>query len=287
MFSDRPDVLKVITSALYGKEKRWKEVDGPYTEKGHFAVLENIAEGAGLLEREQWVVPLGRDEQADSIPKHLDTLANDYDQLYIQQWTDWMADLTVRSPANLKEAKQVYTELAKPDYPYLRILRAVEDHTQWKRDRGALENKTATDRINQELNVRLSQKTRGLRFNLDVKKIRGRLSGVPGEFKRTVEFGVPGASGGAAPITETALAKYISLVTSLRDEIQKLEDQNPNVDAGLISSKLVDAIRQVEALLQPFDDKAKTLLRPLLLNPILIVAARLPPLASITRVPLR
>jgi type VI secretion system protein ImpL len=279
--------LKVITSTLYAKEKRWKEVDGPYTEKGHFAVLENIAEGAGLLEREQWVVPLGRDEQADSIPKHLDTLANDYDQLYIQQWTDWMADLTVRPPANLKEAKQVYTELAKPDYPYLRILRAVEDHTQWKRDRGALENKTATDRINQEINTRLSQKTRGLRFNIDVKKIRGRLSGVPGEFKRTVEFGVPSASSGAAPITETALAKYISLVTSLRDEIQKLEDQNPNVDAGLISSKLVDAIRQVEALLQPFDDKAKTLLRPLLLNPILIVAARLPPLASISRVPAR
>ncbi|HSN96730.1 MAG TPA: ImcF-related family protein, partial [Candidatus Nanopelagicales bacterium] len=287
MFADRPDVLKHVSGALYQKEKRWKEVDGPYTERGHFAVLENIAEGAGLLEREQWVVPLGRDEQADKIQQHLDTLASDYDQFYTQQWTEWMSDLTVRQPANLKEAKELYTELAKPDYPYLRILRALEDHTQWKRDQGALGNKAVTDRLNQELNMRITQKTRGLRFNVDVKKIRGRLSTVPGDFKRTVEFGVPSSTSGPAPITETSLASYVRMLESLRDEIQKLEDQNPNVDARLVSDKLVDAIRKTEALLQPFDDKAKTLLRPLLINPLLIAAARLPPLNSITRVPAR
>ncbi|AKT43387.1 type VI secretion system membrane subunit TssM [Chondromyces crocatus] len=287
MFADRPDVLKYVSSQLYTKEKRWKEVDGPYTEKGHFAVLENIAEGAGLLEREQWVVPLGREEQPDSIPKHLDALASDYDQLYIQQWNEWMTDLTVRSPANLKEAKALFTELAKPDYPYLRILRQLEDHTQWKRDQGALANKAVTDRMNQGINQALASKTRGLRFNIDVKKIRGRLSGVPGEFKRTVEFGVPNSSSGATPITDTALAKYVRILESVRDDIQKLEDQNPNADARFIAEKLVDAIRQAEALLQPFDEKARTMLRPLLINPLLIAAARLPPLNAISRVQMK
>ena len=286
MFSDRPDILKMLTSAQYAKEKRWKEVDGPYTEKGHFAVLENIAEGAGLLEREQWVVPLGRDEQADDIPKHFQILAGDYDTRYTEQWTDWMADLQVRVPANLKEARDLYTELAKPDYPYLRILRQLEDHTQWKRDRGALENNAINKRLNQELNQQATQRSRiGLRFNIDVKKIGNRLSTVPGEFKRTVEFGVPSLSGGSAPITDTPLAKYISLLNSLRDEVQKLEDLNPNADARQLSDKLVDGVRQTEALLQPFDDRAKTLLRPLLLNPLLVVAARLPPLTAISRVP--
>ncbi|EYF01261.1 type VI secretion system membrane subunit TssM [Chondromyces apiculatus] len=285
IFSDRPDVLKYVTSKLFQKEKRFKEVDGPYTEVGHFEVLANIAEGAGLLEREQWVVPLGRDEQADSIAKHLDTLANDYDQLYIQQWTEWMADLQVQTPANLKEAKALYIELAKPDYPFLRILRRLEDHTQWKRDQGALGNKAVTDRINQAINTKLASQTRGLRFNVDVKKIRGRLSAVPNEFKRTVEFGVPGSQAGSTPITDTSLAKYVRILEGVRDEVQKLEDQNPNVDARLVSDKLVDAIRQTEALLQQLDDKGKTLLRPMLLNPLLIAAARLPPLNTITRVP--
>jgi type VI secretion system protein ImpL len=283
MFADRPDVLKVIGSKLYAKEKRWKEVDGPYTERGHFAVLDNIAQGAGLLESEQWVVPLGRDEQGDSIPKNLDGLAADYDAFYIAQWTDWMADLNVRSPANLKEAREIFMELAKSPYPYLRILRALEDHTQWKRDRGALDDQRVTNQLNNAINSELSRRTKGIRFDIDVKKIRNRLSAVPNEFKKTVEFGVPTGPGGSVPITDTPLARYVTLLNSLRDEIQKLEDANPNVDARLMADKLIDASKQTEALLQPFDDKAKTLLRPLLLNPLQVVAARLPPLSAVTR----
>jgi type VI secretion system protein ImpL len=285
MFADRPDVLKVIGSKLYAKEKRWKEVEGPYTEKGHFAVLDNVAEGAGLLEREQWVVPLGPDEQPDSIPKHLDGLAADYDSRYIGQWTDWMADLSVRTPVNLKEAKEIYTELARSDYPYLRILRALEDNTQWKRDRVLTENQSLVNRVNDKLNQAVTQQARGLRFGIDVKKIGNRLSAVPNEFKRTVEFGVPASTGGSTPITDTPLAQYISLLNSLRDEIQRLEDANPNVDARLMADKLIDATRRAEALLQPFDDRAKTLLLPLLLNPLQVVEARLPPLSTITRFP--
>jgi type VI secretion system protein ImpL len=209
--------------------------------------------GAELLKREPWVVPLGPDEQTNDIPKHLQILAGAYATRYIEQWRDWMADLQVRIPANLKEARELYTELAKPDYPYLRVLRYLEDHTQWKRDRGTL--------------------------NL------GRLSTVPDEFKRTVEFGVPSIAGGAAPVTDTPLAKYISLLNALRDEIQKLEDRNPNADATQLSDKLIDAVREAEALLQPFDGRAKALLRPLLINPLLVVAARLPPLSAISRVP--
>jgi type VI secretion system protein ImpL len=284
MFVERPDVMKVIGSSLYAKQKRWREVEGPYTEKGHFAVLDNIADGAGLLEREQWVVPLTRDEQPDSIPKHLEGLAADYDAHYIAQWTDWMADLTVRMPANLKEAKDIYTELAKPDYPYLRILHALEDHTQWKRARGVVDNENMTKRVNQNVQQKLLQKT-GLRFNVDVKMIGNRLSTVPNEFKKTVEFGVPASVNGAVPITDTSLAKYVSLLNSLRDDIQKLEDVSPNPDARLMADRLIDATKQVDALLQPLDDKAKTLLRPLLMNPLLVVAARLPPLSAISRFP--
>ncbi|MGK4001979.1 type VI secretion system membrane subunit TssM [Sorangium sp. So ce1036] len=283
MFSDRLDVLKVIGSKQYAEEKRWKEVEGPYTEKGHFKVLENFATSAGLLKSETWVVPLAPDEDA-AIARHLEGLAADYDARYIAQWNDWMADLTVRTPANLKEAKEIYTELAKPDYPYLRILRALEDNTQWKRDRSVFDNDALNKRANDRIRQKISQRT-GLQIPIDVKKIGDRLSLVPNEFKRTVEFGVPSAPSGSAPITDTPLSRYISLLNALRDEIQRLEDVNPNVDARLMADRLIEAIRQADALLQPFDDRAKTLLCPLLLKPLPVVAARLPPLSTLTRCP--
>ncbi|MGK3999818.1 type VI secretion system membrane subunit TssM [Sorangium sp. So ce1024] len=283
MFADRPDVLKFIGSKLYAKEKRWKEVDGPYTEKGHYAVLENLEEGAERLLAERWVVDLAPGEET-SINKNLDGLAADYDARYIAQWTDWMADLTVRTPANLKEAKELYMELARPDYPYLRIIRALEDNTQWKRERSALEDSGLMKRGKEHIERKIEQKTR-VKVPLNVKLIRNRPSSVPDEFKRTVEFGVPTAPSGSAPITDTPLARYISLLSSLRDEIQRLEDLNPNVDARLMADRLIDATRQADALLQPFDDRAKTLLRPLLLTPLQVVAARLPPLTAISRFP--
>ncbi|WP_437741579.1 type VI secretion system membrane subunit TssM [Sorangium sp. So ce1504] len=283
MFADRPAVLKIIGSKLYAKEKRWKEVDGPYTERGHFAVLERLESGAGSLMAERWVVDLAPGEEA-SINKNLDGLAADYDVSYIAQWTDWMADLTVRLPANLKEAKETYQALTQADYPYLRIIRALEDNTQWKRDRSAIEDSALAKRGKEYLDRKIEQKTR-LKVPVNVKLIRNRPSSVPDEFKRTVEFGVPAAPSGSAPITDTPLARYISLLSALRDEIQRLEDLNPNVDARLMADRLVEATRQADALLQPFDERAKTLLRPLLLTPMQVVAARLPPLAAVSRFP--
>ncbi|WP_437673301.1 type VI secretion system membrane subunit TssM [Sorangium sp. So ce131] len=281
MFSDRPDVLKVIGSKLYNEKKLWKEVEGPYTEKGHFEVVGNFASSAGLLKSEAWVVPLAPGEEA-AIATHLEGVAAEYNGRYIAQWVDWMADIHVRPPANLKEAKALYLELAKSDYPYLRILRALEDNTQWKRDRDAFNNPKLNKRLNEQISQKVKQHT-GFQVNIDMSKVGDRLNAISIEFKRTVEFGIPTAPSGSAPITDTSLSRYVSLLNSLRDEIQRLEDQNPNVDARFMTDRLVDAVRQTEALLQPYDERAKTLLRPLLLNPLQVVAARLPPLASLAR----
>src|SRR5262249_43946591 len=132
-----PDVLKVLTSAKFAKEKKWKEVEGPYTDKGHYTVVENVALGAKLLEREQWVVPLAADERGDKELENLKYLAETHDTTNMNQWTDWMTDITVVQPASVKIAIEDYASLTRPDWPYLRILRALEDHTQWKKDKSA------------------------------------------------------------------------------------------------------------------------------------------------------
>ncbi len=281
LFSDRPDVTKsVLGSAGFQKEKSPKEVEGAYTERGHYLVVVNIEEGFGLLEREQWVVPLGRDETPDQVKKNLSRVADDYDQKYIEEWTDWMADVRVHSPQTLKEAIALYTELTKPDWPYLRILRRLEDDTQWKRGASVLENEAVNREANEKINRTLRQRSGGINFEkVDVKSVNGRVSSVPLVFKKTVDFGVPidtqNRTGGA-PITDTPLAKYLSMLGALKDEMQRKLDKDPAAPAQVMNERLAEVTAQAQALLKPFDDKAKQLLTPLLLDPLKIVGTTLP-----------
>jgi type VI secretion system protein ImpL len=264
LFLDRPDVLKVVSGARFAKEKRWQEVEGPYTDKGHLAVVKHIAVGRELLESEQWVVPLGEDEKGDRVTKNLGDLAADYEEQYIRQWSDFLADIVIKEPGTLKEAVDTYALLAQPEWPYLRILRALEDHTQWKKDQGALEDNS--DKAGAAASKALSAKVK-LNIKVDLKSIAGRASRVPAVFKRTVEFGVPQGSA-AAPVTDTPLAKYLSRLGALRDEMQRTIDSTPSASPAVMSQQLTDASKEADAMLQPFDDKARQVLKPLLLSPL-------------------
>jgi type VI secretion system protein ImpL len=281
LFTDKPEVLKFITSQRIAKDKRYQEVEGPYTEKGHWRVVNNVADGAALLAREQWVVPLTQDEQLDRVPVHLARLADDYDTRYIEQWRDWLADIRVAPPATVKDAIALYTVLINPEYPYLRVLRTLEDHTQWKREGSTFDNQDVNRIANQKLNQQLSTRTQGLRFNVDIKKLGSKVSVVPAEFKKLIDFAVPPT--GAAANAETPLSKYIAILESLRNDMQREADVSPNVDARQFGDRLNDARKQVLALLQGFDEKTKTMLKPLLLNPLEIQEARLPPIELISK----
>jgi type VI secretion system protein ImpL len=270
--TDRADVLKVLTSKRYAREKRWQEIEGPYTDKGHFAVLDNIAEGATLLEREQWVVPLKDSEKGDQIPTNLKRLAEDYDDRYIEEWNDFVADVQVSSPANVKEAIEAYNTLIKAEWPYLRILRFLEDHTQWKKERSLLDKKPVNKLLEDRINRRIQSET-GLRIPVKIEALKSRVSRVPAAFRKTVEFGIPVDTRGG-PISDTPLAKYILVLSALRDDMQKISDSTPNPDVRILGEKLADASQKADALLQPFDDRARTLVSPLLQNPLRVAQAR-------------
>ncbi|MEZ4437594.1 MAG: type VI secretion system membrane subunit TssM [Polyangiaceae bacterium] len=267
MFTDRPEVKKWITSKTYAQSKKWYEVEGPYTEAGHVAVLANITEATELLEREQWVVPLTEEERGDRVAANVKRMADDYEQRYIQAWKDFLLDLDVRPPANLNDAKELYAVLQKPEWPYLRILRRLEDHTQWRRNLGALENDKVNTVANRKLNRFASRQARGLRFNLDVKKIAGKTSRVPEAFKKTVGFGVP-QDGSKGVLNETSLAQYMELLGRVREEMVQAMDQNPDANVNVVARRLQNAVKETEALLQTRDDMAKRTLLPLLQNPL-------------------
>jgi len=290
VFSDRADVMKILTSAKFEKDKQWKDVEGPYTERGHYAVLRNIATGMGLLEADAWVVPLGPDETREKVTANINQLANDYERRYVEAWMEFMSDVTVKSPGSLQEAVNLYKILASPPWPYLQLLRRLEDHTQWPTAKSALDaewEKKGVAQINKRLKDKFRQKTSGLTLDFDIRRMGDRQAVLPILFERTVAFGVPlGQRGGSLQgnITSTPLAKYVSRLDALRSEMQKLLDANDKATPNVMQTQFVDAAKETEALLTAqlmpvpdakYKDPAPLLL-PWLQNPLKVGTVRLP-----------
>ncbi len=267
MFTDRPEVLDYLKSAQHQKTKRYYEVPGPYTDKGHYAVLANISDAKALLESEQWVVPLTDEERGDRIPGNLKRLAEDYERNYITHWKDFFKDIEVAVPQDLTAAVDLYAKLQIPEWPYLRLIRALEDHTQWKKDFDAVsQNKALTSIANRKLNSALTRRLNGLRFNIDVQKIAGRVSSVPPEFTKTVGFGVPENAKGN--LNETPLHQYMQILGGVREKMVKAQTKDPAAKVNVVALDVQKAIESSEALLAARDTTAKELLLPLLQLPL-------------------
>jgi type VI secretion system protein ImpL len=273
ILADRQDALRVITSKSLKDTKRFKEVEGAYTEEGHYRVVRNVAEGVGLLEREQWVVPLGPEEKGDRVVRNLEHLAEEYDQRYAEQWTDWLLDITVQSPATVKEAIDLYNVLSKPERPYLRILRTLEDHTQWKRSPEVLDNQELQRAANEWLRMRMQATLGGIRVPIELGKTGDRLSNVPGLFRKTIEFALPTPGLAAEP----PLNRYLSRLEELKGRLAREEDAHGPLDPRQVQQDMLDAaLKESQELLLGVDDKGRTLLTPLLANPLRIVTVQLP-----------
>ena len=271
IFADRDDVLNVLKSkSKEGKDKRWKEVEGPYTEKGHYRVLRNLKEGLGLLEREQWVVPLGRDEKGDQVAANLLRLGQDYDGRYVEEWKDFLRDIQVQTPATVAEAIKLYATLVRPEPAYMRILRRVEDHTQWKVASSVLENEEVNMQLKRRINAQLSSATNGLRFDIDVRKIGKEDSQVPRTFKPLVDF---------ATSANPPLNSYLSWLEDLEHKLEKEQDaKGGNADPRLVQDRLAEVMKKAKDLLLAINDgPSRDILEPFLTNPLMIVTAKLPP----------
>ena len=275
LFADRPEVLTKLHSAQKEREGKWFEVGGPYTDKGHDQVIASLAEGYKLLEREQWVVPLTDEEkkQGDKIQKSLDRVRQDYDSEYIRQWVNFFRDVQVDIPPNNKEAIAEFKVLSTPDWPYLRILRALKDNTQFA-DKDAAVKASADGGILTQIKEKVIKKTETKTAGV---KIGGLLAGgkgerydpIPDKFKSMVGFGVPqDTKEGQPPPPPPALAKYVSLLEGLSGAMGAIEDGPPSADTAEATKKFQEAVSETEALLLGMDETGQELMTPLLMNPL-------------------
>ena len=78
--------------------------------------------------RDAWVLGQPAREHADQ--DRLTRLRGRYETLYIAAWTDFLAGLRVRRPADLDAAADLLSELTADDRPLTRIFTALEHHTR-------------------------------------------------------------------------------------------------------------------------------------------------------------
>ena len=266
VFREREDVLERITSKKYKDEKKWLRVDGVYTDRGHYGVLVNFAEAEKVLKDERWVVPLTKEEQKDGgIAKHLNDVAAEYEEAYVEAWFAFLKDLYIAPPANLKEATELFKLLLDPERPYIRLIRTVSDHTQWTRDLEKVANKRLELIVSQKFNTEAERRARGVRLKIDPFKIVKRPSRVPGTFKPLVRFGI--AERGK-PLSETPLAQWAEEVDKLRAEILDLLDQRPSAPAQSMEKEINRSVTLTRGLLSSLDARSKDALEPLLLTPL-------------------
>jgi type VI secretion system protein ImpL len=284
LFADRPKVLTKIKSSLRERTRRWAEVKGPYTYKGHQQVLASLADGVAVLEREKWVVPLTTEEKehGEKLKQAIDRVRRDYDAEYIRQWLNFFRDIEVESPPSTKEAIVEFQILSTPDWPYQRLLRTLADNTQFdeiEEQNEAEAAQTADGGVIEQLGQRLQRKLKG---TVKDGKLGGILQGptgersdpVPEKFRSMVRFGVPAPQPtpkdekAPAPAPPVELGSYVGKLQDLAGEMSNIEDGPPNADTKNVTAKFEDAVKTTESQLLKMDDTGQDLMTPLLMNPL-------------------
>ena len=162
-----------------------------------------------------WVVPLTQEEkhQGDKIQQALDRVRQDYDAQYIREWMEFFRDILVDIPPNNKEAIEEFRVLSTPDWPYQRLLRTLEDNTQFdlaanQAGEAVLADGGLLDQMKERVRRRVDSS-----FSTRTGMSGGRVSNmvnfgggpgsvaydpVPDKFRSMVRFGVPRAAQGAS-----------------------------------------------------------------------------------------
>lgn len=261
---DRPEALKHLRSRRFEQTRLYQQVEGPYTERGHAAVMELIKAASGLLETEAWVVPLMAEESPRKIPEHLAGVAKRYETEYIRQWSLFVADIRIASPATADDAIELYRVLSTTPYPFGRLVEVLENETQWKSANPLNESDALTREANRRFNARLQTYSRGITFDIDLRAIGREMEVVPQTFKSATEINKGSRQRGG----DSRMFEYAGIVRDLRTMMIEQKRANPSLSLAALNDAFSGARGKAEQLVTGYDEKARALLLPLLLAPL-------------------
>jgi type VI secretion system protein ImpL len=239
--------------APFVQSRKGVRVDGAYTKLGWARVRSLLGEQRAKLAAEQWVLGDVGDSGAQGA---VDKLRGLYFERYRNAWRDFFADLQVQDPGNAELALDELNALSEPEWPYLRLIRALSENVVLEVDDPEAE-KGLLDRA--------VDKAKEILDGGSLVSKKRIVSPVEKAFKPILRFGVPPDSENPTP---TGLSQYEALLAKLVGALTDLRDAENTSDPRKVSDVFQDAFRSTSALLSEQDGFTRPLLSPLLMNPI-------------------
>ncbi|HZO12584.1 MAG TPA: type VI secretion system membrane subunit TssM [Polyangiaceae bacterium] len=278
LFQDRPDALTKLSSKRKKREAKLQLVRGPYTAPGHEEVLRRLEEGYSRIERELWVVPLTTEEkqQPEKIKQALERVRQDYDNQYINEWTEFFRDVDVAVPQNNVESIDEFKVLSTPDWPYWRLLKALRDNTQFDllkekeepigADGGVLDQ--IKSRVQRRVDSKLRTRGAGKALLGGGAGQQERVDPVPEKFESMVNFAFPASPKEGEPPPPSGLSGYVKNLEQLAGEMTIVEEGASGADPTKATELFEKAVSDSEAKILSLDRFGQELMRDLLMNPL-------------------
>jgi type VI secretion system protein ImpL len=240
--------------APFVQSRKGVKVDGAYTKTGWTRVRALLGQERAKLAAEQWVLGEAGDAGAGAIDKLRDL----YFERYRTAWREFLADLQVQDPGNAELALDELNALSEPEWPYLRLVRALADNVVLEAedpdaDKGLVDK--AVDKAKDLLDGGGAPKKRVM-------------TPVERAFRPILKFGLPPEAKDGENPPPTGLSQYEQLLAKVVGALTDLRDAESGTDPRKVSDVFQDAFRSTSALLSEQDGFTRPLLSPLLMNPI-------------------
>ncbi len=271
IFAGRGGLLSTLRSKQFAATGGYIAVEGPYTEKGRYAVVRQLEGAEGLLASEAWVVPAAWEERRNW-RKRLLAVVTRYEEMYIRAWVDFFLDIAVDAPETPAQAAALFDTLTTPPYAYVELLALLEQHTQWPTADPFESDDPAMLEANRRFSARLDEHIRASTGSvaltgLALAKVRNKFANERGT--GTVDFARPPQAGQR----ETSMGAYLDLLRGLRAKVSAAKARpRARGEASFSLLEVEDdfaaAREATRALLSRHDATTNQILGPLLNGPL-------------------
>ncbi len=267
-------------SAKYITAKQGVEVSGAYKKDGYNLIKKVLATQRAQLEKETWVLAEGGGGEVTE--QVMDELRDRYFKNYQESWRALFLDIQVTSPKNDQEAKIMFEVLTEPDWPYLRLIRGLAEHSRIHVEESEL-SRTARKLWEQRKRQLLASASGKLRLGRAGMQMGAASSGpapaaplspMEGAFLPLLQFGAPPRGGSDKNTTPQGLSDYVGFLTALQAKL--LDQEAPMATKREMAPDYETALRGTMRLLETQDAYTRPMLEPLLVQPLMRAGVRRP-----------
>ncbi len=242
-------------------------IPGAYTQNGWQLVRKLLGSENNLLLSEAWVFGQDDSEVNPDLLRLMSTLRELYFERYKMAWHDFILDLQFEKPANTDIALDMLNALNEPEWPYLCLIRKIQDNTILQlsaRDKLQAAAEGFVERAASKIKAKFGHDSD------DAGAAGGQvITPLQQAFEPIVNFGTPSGppTQGSLP-KPTGLAEYQGIVTKLIGILSGLGESGSVPNTKALGEEFSQSFRAISVLLADKDPFTRQLLQPLLYTPL-------------------